>query len=188
MKLKIGLVYFSCSDITEKLVLSAIEGILEGGVEIYKYGIIGKEIIDGRFENKNLFDNLRQCNAIIFASPTYMGGVAAQFKAFADATSELWSTQEWAGKIAAGITCGSALNGDQSSTLQYLVTFASQHGMYWVGLDSAHGFKDHDVNRLGCQLGVVAQSITDEVDKIDLATAKYLGRRVSNLVNKLTIV
>jgi NAD(P)H dehydrogenase (quinone) len=68
-----------------------------------------------------------------------MGGVSAQFKAFADATSELWCQQEWAGKIAAGFTCGSAMNGDQTSTLQYLVTLANQQGMLWVGLDSAQG-------------------------------------------------
>ena len=183
--MKVGLVYFSSSDITEKLVLAAISAIENLDVNTYNYRILGDEIVNGRFLYTEVFKYLQKCDAIIFASPTYMGGVAAQFKAFIDATSELWCNQEWAGKIAAGITCGGALNGDQSTTLQYLVTFASQQGMYWVGLDSAHGHKDHGVNRLGCQLGVVAQSNSQVAHKADLATAKHLARRVAELVIKL---
>ena len=183
--MKIGIVYFSNRDITEKLVLSAISGIEENDCEVYTHRVSGKEIIEGRFENSSLNDHLGSCEAIIFASPTYMGGVSAQFKSFVDSTSEIWCKQEWEGKIAAGITCGSALNGDQSSTLQYLVTFASQHGMIWVSLDSAFGHNDHGINRLGCQLGVVAQTVNDEADIIDLATAKYLGERVAKLVYRL---
>jgi NAD(P)H dehydrogenase (quinone) len=185
MDLKVGAVYFSSSDITENLVLSAISEVQDYQIDTYRYRIQGKDIVNGRFVNYDVLNYLKDCDAILFASPTYMGGVAAQFKAFVDATSELWCKQEWAGKVAAGITCGSALNGDQSSTLQYFVTFSSQHGMYWVGLDAAHGYKDHGVNRLGCQLGVVAQTTTDIADKADLATAKYLGRRVAELVIKL---
>jgi multimeric flavodoxin WrbA len=52
--------------------------------------IEGIEIIGGRFENNKVFDELRLCDSIIFAFPTYMGGVSARFNAFADATSEFW--------------------------------------------------------------------------------------------------
>ena len=183
--MKVGVVFFSSRDITENLALSAVSGIEESGIATYTYRITGKEIIEGRFENKKVFFALKNCDAIIFGSPTYMGGVAAQFKSFIDASSELWCNQERSGKVAAGITCGSALNGDQSSTLQYLVTFASQQGMYWVGLDSAHGYNDRGVNRLGCQLGVVAQSTSDIAESSDLATAHYLGSRVAKLVKEL---
>ncbi len=74
-------------------------------------------------------------------SPTYMGGAAAQFKAFIDATSDEWSKQRWANKIAAGFTCGSSLNGDQTACLQAMNTLASLQGMLWVGLDTACGYK-----------------------------------------------
>lgn len=76
-------------------------------------------------------------------------------------------------------TFGSALNGDQSSTLQYVVTFSSQHGMVWVGLDAAHGYKDHGDNRLGCQLGVLAQTTSNVPKK------NGFGRRVAELLIKL---
>jgi NAD(P)H dehydrogenase (quinone) len=180
-----SLVYFTHTDVTGQLVSSLIEELECVGVDVYKHKILGTEIKEGRFSNPTLFERLLESDAIIFASPTYMGGVAAQFKAFADASSEYWSEQMWSGKLAAGLTCGSAPNGDQTATLQYFVTLASQHGMFWVGLDSAYGYKDHGVNRLGCQLGVVAQTVGETANEIDLKTAKYLGRRVAGLLNQL---
>ena len=78
-----------------------------------------------------------------------------------------------------------ALNGDQTNTLQYLVTLSNQQGMFWVGLDSALGFKDRGVNRLGCQLGVVAQSSDGSVHETDIETAKYLSQRVVSLAQQL---
>ncbi len=183
---EIGIVYFTKTDITGKLVAAAKLEIEKAGVKVIQHRISGSEIVDGRFINVSLFRQLQNCEAIIFASPTYMGGASAQFKAFADATSELWVEQEWAGKIAAGITSGTGLNGDQSSTLQYFITLASLHGMLWLGLDAAYGYKDHGVNRLGNQLGVVAQTTDSTVNAIDLLTAKYLGQRVVKFALKLS--
>lgn len=183
---RVAVVYFSHTDVTGRLAASLIEGLRQvDGVAVLDHRIDGREIVAGRFRNASLLADLGDCQGIVFGSPTYMGGVAAQFKAFADATGELWSEQAWADKVAAGFTSGSAVNGDQSSTLQYLVTFASQHGMIWVGLDSAHGYTDHGVNRLGCQLGVVAHSPDGDVHAVDLASAAYLGRRVGDVVRRL---
>ena len=71
--MKVGLVYFSSSDITEKLVLSAMCGVEELDVNTYRYRIAGEDIISGRFFNNEVFDYLKDCDAIIFASPTYYG-------------------------------------------------------------------------------------------------------------------
>jgi len=180
---KVGIVYFSKTDVTGDLVKAAASEIKNNGLNVFEYKIQGSEIIEGRFENNKVFDELFLCDAIIFASPTYMGGVAAQFKAFADATSDFWESQQWSTKIAAGITSGSALNGDQSSTLQYFSILASQHGMCWIGLDSIN--TNGSLNRLGCQLGVVAHSYDGTVHQSDLNTAKYLGSRVSKFVLKM---
>jgi NAD(P)H dehydrogenase (quinone) len=182
---KVGIIYFSHTDITGRLVKSAVSGIESVGVDVFSHQIMGAEIVNGRFVNLNIFNELEHCHALIFASPTYMGGVSAQFKAFADATSELWESQKWSGKIAAGITSGTGLNGDQTSTLQYFSTLASQHGMYWVGIDASYGKEEDTLNRLGCQLGVVAQSDGLNINQTDLETARYLGVRVSKLAQKL---
>lgn len=182
---KVAVVYFTHTDVTGSLARSLCAGLRTvEGLHVFEHQITGQEIIEGRFTPEQIFAELAECDAIVFGTPTYMGGVSAQFKAFADATSELWCEQEWAGKLAAGFTCGSAMNGDQTGTLQYLVTLASQQGMLWVGLDSANGYKDHGVNRLGCQLGVVAYSADGVADEADLATARYLGERVARQLQR----
>ena len=186
--IKVAVVYFTKTDVTGKLAQSLISGLKASGeVRVIEHRIQGHEIVEGRFVNHDILSKLSDCEAIIFGTPTYMGGVSAQFKSFADATSDLWCDQEWSGKYAAGFTCGSAMNGDQTGTLQYLVTLSNQQGMLWVGLDSANGYKDHGVNRLGCQLGVVAHSPDGEAHEADLASAKYLGQRVAKQVLRVRL-
>lgn len=174
----IGIVYFSQTDVTGQLVRAAVGQWQELGVQVVVHQIKGMEIVEGRFVNVSIMEDLKACDAIVFASPTYMGGPAAQFKAFADATSDFWLGQDWAGKLAAGMTCGSAYNGDQSATLQYFSTLASQHGMLWLGLDVTHVDVQTGLNRLGCHLGVTAHSPDGKVDDGDLNTARYLARRI----------
>ena len=183
--LRIGVIFFSQTGMTERLAQNISKGINKAGVSVFQYAIHGSDIEAGRFTDTDVLVQLSKCDAIVMGSPTYMGGVAAQFKAFADATSDLWTSQSWSGKLAAGFTCGGSLNGDQTVTLQYLVTLASQHGMLWLGLDAAHNYKDHGINRLGCQLGVVAHRQGDEVNNQDLLTAEYLGRRIAQQLLRL---
>ena len=184
---RIAIVYFSKNDVTEQIAKAIASGAKqENGITVLEHRIAGHEIIEGRFENLELFKTLKSCNAILFGSPTYMGNVSAQFKAFADASSEHWQQQEWSDKISAGFTSGTGLNGDQSSTLQYMATLASQHGMLWVNVDSSYGSENSTLNRLGCQLGVVSQTTSSTVHEVDLATAKHLGRRVAKLALRLS--
>ncbi len=189
---KIAIIYFSKTDVTGQLARAIAAGVEQQGIkqqgecEILSHRIEGSEIIEGRFVKPNLMDELAECDAIIFGSPTYMGGVAAQFKAFADASSESWYHQKWANKVAAGFTSGGALNGDQSCTLQYLQTFAYQHGMMWVGLDKISNSGEQNLNRYGVQGGIVAQGEDGKLHSSDIATAEYLGKRVAALVNKLS--
>jgi len=179
---KVSIVYFSATDVTTNLVHAAADAFKAKDIDTFLYGIDGKDIIEGRFKDADLFPQLHASQAIIFASPTYMGSVAAQFKAFADATSDFWADQLWAGKYAAGITSGSAPNGDQSGTLLYMNTLACQHGMIWIGLDIAYNNENLRLNRLGSQQGVVAHSINGETNEADLNTAKYLATRISKIL------
>ncbi|NLR96107.1 flavodoxin family protein [Rhizobium sp. P38BS-XIX] len=137
------------------------------------------------------WEDLEAAEAIIFGSPTYMGCVSAAFKAFQEKTSSavLARGYRWKNKIAAGFTTSGSRSGDKLSTLMQLAIFAAQHGMHWVGLDlppancSSTG-SEMDMNRLGFWLGAGAQANTDEGPETappesDLATARYLGRRVA---------
>jgi multimeric flavodoxin WrbA len=179
---KVGFVYYTKTDVTGDLVYAAISELECKGVDVIKHQIKGSEIVEGRFINSRVFELLANCDAIVFGSPTYMGGAAAQFKAFADASSQVWSSQQWSGKIAAGITSGTSLNGDQSSTLQYFSILASQQGMYWVGLSNIS--QSESINRLGCELGVVAHSEDGRVNALDLETARHLAVRIAEAIKK----
>jgi multimeric flavodoxin WrbA len=137
-------------------------------------------------------ERLDECDAMIFGSPTLMGSASAGFKSFMEATHPLSQEQRWAGRIAAGFTNSGGLNGDKLNTLVQLTLFAMQHGMVWVGLGLADGndasYKsDANPNRLGCYLGAVAQSNTDQgiegMHDSDLLTATALGSRVARLAN-----
>ena len=175
----VAVVYFSQEGATHALAESLCHGIRENGVDVSAHRIIADDLVGGRFVTTAVLDVVDSCDAVVFGSPTYMGGPAAQFKAFADASSDRWEAQRWRNKIAAGFTCGTSPNGDQVATLQYFGLLAAQHGMLWLGLDLVDS--DHEpVNRLGTQLGASAMTEAG-VEAPDLLTARYLGRRVAQL-------
>lgn len=138
---------------------------------------------------------LEAADGIIFGSPTYMGGVSAQFKTFMDASSKVWFTQGWKNKVAAGFTNSASQNGDKLSTLIQLAIYAAQHSMIWVGLGLMPGNNNskgsvEDLNRLGSFLGAMAQSNADQGPDAgpipsDLKTAELLGVRVAETTAQL---
>lgn len=155
--------------------------------------IKGEQIQNGRFQDEDFLTELDTVHAIVFGSPTYMGGVAAQFKAFADAASSRWFQQKWKNKIAGGFTHSAGLSGDKQGTLLYLVINAAQHGMIWVG-NSELTNPETGVNRLGSYLGVMGQSDLDfsgkppQITEGDRLTAILYGRRIAEAVQKFTQV
>jgi multimeric flavodoxin WrbA len=59
-------------------------------------------------------------DAVVFATPTHLGGPAAEFVAFAERTAELRTADVLHSRWAAGITCGMVPDGGKSITLSYL--------------------------------------------------------------------
>jgi NAD(P)H dehydrogenase (quinone) len=179
---RVAIVYYSATGTTDQLAQAVAQGLSDRLVSPVMCRIAGEHIVDGRFRHEALLEGIDGTQAVIWGSPTYMGGPAAQFKALADASSERWETQRWRGKLAAGFTTGSCSNGDQGFTLQYFHLLSMQHGMLWAGLDIPGGYHPQQLNRLGAQMGVTAQTLDRSVDARDLATARYLGERVAALV------
>jgi multimeric flavodoxin WrbA len=135
------------------------------------------------------WETLAAAQAIIMGSPTYMGSVSWQFKKFADASSKAWYTQAWKDKLFAGFTHSAAINGDKSSTLNYLFTLAMQHGGIWVSQgvlpSNSKAAVRSDANYLGSYSGAVAQSPSDagagEMNAGDLDNARNFGQRVAGI-------
>ena len=80
------------------------------------------------------WETLNAADAIIFGTPTYMGGPSWQFKKFADASSKAWFSRAWQDKVFGGFTNSASLSGDKQVTLIALQTLTSQHGGVWVSL------------------------------------------------------
>ncbi len=187
---KIAVVYFSGMGHTHLMAEAVVEGankVAETQAELVR--IIGEDIEKGRWKNDEILAKLDEADAIIFGSPTYMGGVAAQFKAFVDAASASWFVQKWKDKIAAGFTHSGSPSGDKQGTLFYLATNASQHGMIWVG-NSEMPMQEDGTNRLGSFLGVMGNTHADPsqkeaiLDPGDRLTAKKFGQRVAEATKR----
>ncbi|MEZ6012941.1 MAG: flavodoxin family protein [Hyphomonas sp.] len=186
---KIGIVYYSGYGHTVKQAEAVAAGAasVEGAdVEVFRIDQDGN-LPDGTFEK------LAELDAIIYGSPTYMGGPAWQFKKFADATSKPWFTQVWKDKIAGGFTNSASVNGDKKSTLDYFFTLSQQHGQVWVGTGllpsntKAHG--PDDVNWTAGFSGALAISPSDASPeeaprKGDLETARVYGVRIAEAAKR----
>ncbi len=185
---KIAIVYYSGYGHTAK----QAEAVLEGAASVADAKLYR---IDANGDlPESVFGALAEADAIIYGSPTYMGGPAWQFKKFADASSKPWFGQAWKNKVAAGFTNSASVNGDKGSTIAYFITLAMQHGQIWIGTGlmpsntKAHG--PDDVNWTAGSAGALAISPADASAeeaprKGDLETARLLGVRVAELATKL---
>lgn len=186
----VAIVYFSGYGHTSKQAEAVAEGV--GSVP-------GAEVSLLRIDQEgnlpdSAWESLSAADAIIYGSPTYMGGAAWQFKKFADASSKPWFSLQWKDKVAAGFTNSASVNGDKFNTIIYLFTLSQQHGQIWIGTGllpantKAHG--PADVNWTAGFAGALSISPSDaspdEAPRSgDLETARLLGQRVAEFAAKL---
>ena len=185
----VSILFYSTAGHTARMAEAVAAGARSvEGVQAQLIAIDANDIVKGRYKNPEVMAQLDASDAIILGSPTYMGGPAAQFKAFADASSERWYGQQWRDKLAAGFTVSGTLSGDKYHTLQYLHALAMQHGMIWVGLGELPA-QENGVNRLGSWIGAMGVSGHEPSDGTpgadDLLTGEVLGRRVATVALRL---
>jgi NAD(P)H dehydrogenase (quinone) len=181
----IAVIYFSGTGHTHLMAESIAIGaqtIPDTKVQLLR--ITGEQIVNGRWKDEAMATSLNSADAIIFGSPTYMGGVAAQFKAFVDGVSGAWAQQLWKDKIAGGFTHSGGLSGDKQGTLVYLAINAAQHSMIWVGAGEMS--QPNGVNRLGSYTGVMGQAVPDftgtktvELETGDRLSCELYGQRIA---------
>jgi NAD(P)H dehydrogenase (quinone) len=186
---KVGIVYFSGYGHTKK----QAEAVAEGASSVAGAGAQLFQIDQNGDLPESSFDALKGMDAIIYGSPTYMGGPAWQFKKFAEATSKLWYGQEWKDKVAGGFTNSASMNGDKFSTISYFFVLSQQHSQVWVGTGlMPSNKKEHgpdDTNWTAGFAGALAVSPSDASPeeaprKGDLETARLLGARIAAYAQK----
>ncbi|VTS02945.1 nadph-dependent fmn reductase : NADPH-dependent FMN reductase OS=Tolypothrix bouteillei VB521301 GN=DA73_11640 PE=4 SV=1: FMN_red [Gemmata massiliana] len=179
----VAIVYFSAQGHTHQLAEAVAEGARGvNGTTVELVRLVGADIVEGRWKNPSVLAKLAAADAIVFGTPTYMGGYAAQFKAFIDTSSEVWMAQGWKDKLAAAFTHSQNLSGDKQSTLIGLWVNAMQHSMVWVSPGiKVEGYDADKLNRLAGYGGVMAQTAwgQEKVNEGDRKTAVLLGQRVA---------
>jgi NAD(P)H dehydrogenase (quinone) len=182
----VAIVYFSATGHTQQVAEAVAEGAMSvTSTEVTLLRIVGEDIQNGRWKNDAIVAALNAADAIVFGTPTYMGGYAGQFKAFIDACGGIWYQQGWKNKIGAGFTHSQGLSGDKLNTLAGLMINGMQHSMVWVGTGvMPEGATPEKINRLASYSGAMAQSNTDQpnIGLGDRQTAVALGIRVAEAV------
>eukprot|EP01083_Nonionella_stella_P237104 832099_1 len=84
-------------------------------------------------------DDLVEADAIIFGTPTRFGNMAAQMKAFLDATGGLWFGGKLVGKVGSVFTSSAGQHGGQESTILSFHVPLLHHGMVIVGIPPSAG-------------------------------------------------
>src|SRR5579859_4848071 len=102
----VAIAYHSGYGHTAAVARAVADGAAQAGAQVR---LLNVEKLD-----EDGWEALDAADAIVFGTPTYMGGPSAPFKAFADATSKVWSDgQRWRDKPAAGFTVSSSMSGDK---------------------------------------------------------------------------
>ncbi|UUY08003.1 flavodoxin family protein [Pseudomonas sp. J452] len=183
---KVAVIYHSAHGHTEHIARLVAEGVRSvPGIEV--------ELLQAQ-DLATAPQALLGFDAYILGSPTYLGGVSAQVKAFMDATGGLWRSQQLRGRLAAGFTVSALPAGDKQSTLLSMFVFCMQHGMLWVGnpiLPEQHLGVAYDeaANRLGSWSGLMAQaekaSSADSFVPGDIKTARLFGQNFAATLRRL---
>ncbi|KAM0912042.1 hypothetical protein ACQ4PT_013061 [Festuca glaucescens] len=91
---------------------------------------------------------LAEADGILFGFPTRFGMMAAQMKAFFDATGGLWREQSLAGKPAGIFFSTGTQGGGQETTALTAVTQLAHHGMVFVPVGYTFGAKLFDMEKV----------------------------------------
>ncbi len=186
----VGIVFHSSTGYTRLLADAVAEGVVRtDGISVTSLEVKGGDIAEGRFANDELLAALDACDALIFGTPTYMGAVSAQMKAFMDACLSRWYERAWSGKIGAAFTVSSTPSGDKLNALYDLFVFGMQMGMIWVGQDESP-LGGTGANRLGIYVGAAGQPDYEAKPPAlmagDAEGGSLLGARVAALAERLT--
>ncbi len=134
-------------------------------------------------------DHLAEADAVIFGTPTRFGMMAAQMRAFLDATGQLWAQGALIGKVGSVFTSTGTQHGGQESTILNFHTTLLHHGMIIVGVPySEKGLMVTEEVSGGGPYGASTIAGPDGSrmpSDNELAIARFQGRHVAEITKKL---
>lgn len=195
---KVAVIYYSSTGTNEAMAKAVAEGATAAGAEA-RVRLVAETAPDAAIdanpawrafvdrtkrEPRAQLADLEWADAVVFGSPTRFGNLASQLKAFIDTTGGLWFQGKLANKVYAGFTSAINAHGGQESTLLALYTTIHHYG----GIIVTPGYTDPVTFASGgnpygpsVTVGMNNAAPTEH----DLAHARYLGRRVTEVAAKL---
>lgn len=134
-------------------------------------------------------NELANYDGIIVGAPTRFGRMSSQMASFWDRAGGLWFQGKLNGKVGGAFTSTATQHGGQEATLFSIITNLLHFGMTIVGLD--YGFQGQmgvDEVKGGSPYGATTISDGDGSrlpSQVELDGARYQGRRVAELANKI---
>ncbi|XP_011082387.1 probable NAD(P)H dehydrogenase (quinone) FQR1-like 3 isoform X1 [Sesamum indicum] len=134
-------------------------------------------------------EQLVEADGFIFGFPSRFGVMAAQFKAFFDATYEIWATQALAGKPAGIFWSTGFHGGGQELTALTAITQLAHHGMIFVPLGYTFGNGMFEMEQVkggsSYGAGTYAADGSREPTELELQQAFHQGKYVAEITRKL---
>lgn len=189
----IAIVYYSQGGATAMIAHSVAQGVNDAGAHAQLLSIEPHQFIDGQWHDEAMLMRLASADAIIFGAPAFKGGIAAPFKAFADATTGMWRMLGWRNKVAGGFSFSYRPGDDKRGTLDYFAALAAQQGMLWADADA-------DEVEIAPRASAPLQPLANfpavtapggdvdaayALDPVDVIAGKQYGRHVAALVARL---
>lgn len=200
--MKVLVLFYSMYGHVHKMAQAAAEGAREAGAEVLLKRVpetLSEEILGkmGALEAKKMMaevpvctvDELADYDAIIFGTPTRFGNMAAQMKAFLDATGGLWTKGSLVGKVGSVFTSSATQHGGQESTILSFHNVLLHQGMILAGLPySFQGQMRMDEITGGSPYGAstIAGGKGERMPSDnELAAARFQGKYVAEIAQKI---
>ncbi|KAM6578199.1 hypothetical protein CsatB_030036 [Cannabis sativa] len=134
-------------------------------------------------------EQLSEADGFVFGFPSRFGVMAAQCKAFFEATHQLWEKQALAGKPAGLFWSTGFHGGGQELTALTAVTQLAHHGMIYVPIGYTFGSGMFEMNEVKggspYGAGTYAADGSREPTELELKQAFYQGKYVAEMAKKL---
>jgi NAD(P)H dehydrogenase (quinone) len=195
---KVLVLYYSAYGHIETMANAVAEGARETGVKVDIKRV--PEIVSEEMARAAHFkldqaapiakiDELGEYDAIIVGAGTRFGRLSSQMASFLDQAGGLWMRGALHGKVGGAFTSTGTQHGGQETTLFNIITNLFHFGMVIVGLDYGHqGQATVQEITGGSPYGATTIAGGDgsrQPTANELAGARYQGRRVAEVANKL---
>jgi NAD(P)H dehydrogenase (quinone) len=202
VKARVAVYFYSTYGHMYKMAKSAAAGIEEAGAEAVLLRVpetlppevvkaMGADEAQKAFagEKSAKFEEFGDYDGYVFATPTRFGVVPSQFKAFLDASGQVWGKGGLIDKPVGIMTSSAMQHGGQEATILGLLPFILHHGGLYVGLTLNSGVladvKEVSGNSFYGASTIAGGDGSRQPSANELAGAKYQGKRVAELAAKL---